>query len=41
MTGLLSDIPEAINLAQFQTHLTELIENIKTLPKGDTDAKAI
>jgi hypothetical protein len=40
MAGLLSDIPEAINLAQFQTHLTELIENIKTLPKGDADAKA-
>jgi hypothetical protein len=39
MAGLLSDIPEAINLAEFQNQLNELIANIKTLPKGDNDAK--
>lgn len=40
MAGLLSDIPEAINLAEYQNQLRDLIDNLKTLPKGDTDAKS-
>ena len=38
MAGLLSDIPESIDLAKYQEQLKSLIDEIKTLPQGDNDS---
>jgi hypothetical protein len=38
--GLLSELPGAINLADYQARLNELLENLNSLPHGESHAAA-